>query len=82
MKTLTGSLDQHGKRRNVSQAALVALAPDGAIRALIGGRDYGKSQFNRVVEARRQPGSAFKTFVWLNAVERGYDPIPCCRTGQ
>jgi penicillin-binding protein 1A len=71
---LTDSLDTHGKRRRVSQAAMVALAPDGAIRALIGGRDYGKSQFNRAVEAKRQPGSAFKTFVWLNAMERGHQP--------
>ena len=71
---LAGSLDANGEPRKVSQAALVAMAPNGAIRALIGGRDYGKSQFNRAVEARRQPGSAFKPFVWLNAVERGYEP--------
>jgi penicillin-binding protein 1A len=71
---LTGSLKKNGKRRRVSQAAMVALSPDGAIRALIGGRDYGKSQFNRAVEAQRQPGSAFKTFVWLNALERGHRP--------
>ncbi|MEP1207171.1 MAG: transglycosylase domain-containing protein [Rhizobiaceae bacterium] len=73
-QAVTGALDKYGKSRRVSQGALVALAPDGAIRALIGGRDYADSQFNRVVEARRQPGSAFKTFVWLDAVERGYSP--------
>ncbi len=71
---LTGALDEQGKRRRVSQAALVSLAPDGAIRALIGGRDYSVSQFNRAVDAKRQPGSAFKTFVWLNALERGNGP--------
>ena len=73
-ESVTGALDKYGKRRSVSQGALVALAPDGAIRALIGGRNYGKSQFNRAVEAQRQPGSAFKAFVWLNAIERGYSP--------
>lgn len=71
---LNESLERHGKRRNVTQAALVSLAPDGALRALIGGRNYGKSQFNRAVEAQRQPGSAFKTFVWLNAMEQGQTP--------
>ena len=68
------SLDKHAKARKVSQAALVTLAPDGAIRALIGGRNYGKSQFNRAVDAKRQPGSAFKTFVWQTALERGHTP--------
>jgi len=71
---LTASLDANSKKRRVSQAALVSMAPDGAIKALIGGRNYGKSQFNRAVEAKRQPGSAFKTFVWLNAMERGHQP--------
>ncbi|NKB53711.1 MAG: PBP1A family penicillin-binding protein [Rhizobiaceae bacterium] len=73
-ESLSGALGKHGKSRRVSQGALVAMAPDGAIRALIGGRNYGESQFNRVIEARRQPGSAFKTFVWLNAIERGHSP--------
>jgi len=68
------SLDANAKKKKVSQAALVTLAPDGAIRALIGGRNYGKSQFNRAIDAKRQPGSAFKTFVWMTALERGYHP--------
>ncbi|MEP0942660.1 MAG: PBP1A family penicillin-binding protein [Rhizobiaceae bacterium] len=68
------SLGKYSKKRRVGQAAMVAMAPDGAIRAMIGGRDYGKSQFNRVAEAKRQPGSAFKTFVWLSAIERGHSP--------
>ncbi|MEE9375231.1 MAG: transglycosylase domain-containing protein [Rhizobiaceae bacterium] len=71
---LTDALNKHGKKRNVSQVALVALAPDGAIRSLIGGRNYGDSQFNRAVDAKRQPGSAFKPFVWLTALERGKEP--------
>ncbi len=71
---LTGTLDKHDKKKNVTQGAMITMAPDGAIRALIGGRDYGKSQFNRVVDAKRQPGSAFKTFVWLKALEDGFGP--------
>jgi len=63
-----------GETRDVSQGALVALAPSGAIQALIGGHDYGDSQFDRASEARRQPGSAFKPFVYLAALERGMTP--------
>ncbi len=61
-----------GKR--VSQAAVVVLSPDGAVRALVGGRDYGISQYNRVTQARRQPGSTFKAFVLLAALESGITP--------
>lgn len=57
------------------QAALVALAPDGAIRALIGGRDHAKSPYNRALQARRQPGSAIKPIVWATALERGVSPF-------
>ena len=57
-----------------SQTALVSMSPDGAVRALIGGRDYAESQFNRAVDAKRQPGSAFKPFVYLTALERGLTP--------
>ena len=59
---------------NPSQAALVAMSPDGAVRAMVGGRDYGASQFNRATQALRQPGSAFKLFVYLAALERGLGP--------
>ena len=67
-------LSGEGKRRNVGQAALVAMAPDGAILAMIGGRDYGESQLNRVTQAHRQPGSLFKIFVYLTALSNGYTP--------
>jgi 1A family penicillin-binding protein len=67
-------LEAEGRQKNVSQAALVALAPDGAIKALVGGRDYEVSQFNRVTQARRQAGSLFKLFVYLNALQKGYGP--------
>ena len=71
---LQASLSRHGKKRDIGQGALVSMMPDGAVRALIGGRDYSKSQYNRAVDAKRQPGSAFKTFVWMAALERGYQP--------
>ncbi|MFQ3457746.1 penicillin-binding protein 1A [Bradyrhizobium sp. UFLA01-814] len=59
---------------NVSQGALVAMTPDGAVRAMVGGRNYSESQYNRAVTAKRQPGSAFKPFVYLTAVEAGLTP--------
>ena len=58
----------------VSQGALVAMTPDGAVRAMVGGRNYSESQFNRAVTAKRQPGSAFKPFVYLTALEMGLTP--------
>ncbi len=71
---LTQHLDKQGAKFKVSQGAMVALDPNGGIRALVGGRDYSKSQFNRAVAAKRQPGSAFKPFVYLTALERGLRP--------
>ena len=68
------ALAGEGARRGAGQAALVALDPDGAVRALVGGRDYAVSQFNRATQARRQPGSAFKLFVYLAALEAGFTP--------
>ncbi|MEC7764434.1 MAG: PBP1A family penicillin-binding protein [Pseudomonadota bacterium] len=56
------------------QAALVALRPDGAVAAMVGGRDYADSQFNRVTQAKRQPGSTFKTFVYLTALAEDWSP--------
>jgi penicillin-binding protein 1A len=61
-------------KRKVSQAALVAMAPNGAVRAMVGGRDYGESQYNRATRALRQPGSAFKLFVFMAALESGLRP--------
>jgi len=71
---LRASLQKNGKARNISQAALVSMSPDGAVRALVGGRDYGASQYNRAFQAQRQPGSAFKLFVYLSAMENGLTP--------
>jgi penicillin-binding protein 1A len=67
-------LADNAKKLNVSQGAVVTLDKSGAIRALVGGRSYKRSQFNRATEAKRQPGSAFKAFVYLAAMENGYKP--------
>jgi penicillin-binding protein 1A len=69
-----GLLAEEGVARDVGQAALVAMEPDGAVRAMVGGRDYGVSQFNRAAQALRQPGSAFKAFAFLAGLERGLAP--------
>jgi penicillin-binding protein 1A len=73
-QALTEELDQKGSKFGVGQGALVSMAPDGAVKALVGGRSYAESQFNRAVAAKRQPGSAFKPFVYLAALERGLTP--------
>jgi penicillin-binding protein 1A len=73
-KALVDELDQKGQKFKASQGALVSLATDGAIRALIGGRNYADSQFNRATAARRQPGSSFKAFVYLAAIENNLTP--------
>lgn len=67
-------LDEKGKAVNASQAALVSMTPEGAVKALVGGRNYRESQFNRITQAKRQPGSSFKLFVYLAALEAGYTP--------
>jgi penicillin-binding protein 1A len=74
-QALTEELDQKGAKYGVGQGALVSMAPDGAIKALVGGRSYADSQFNRAVAAKRQPGSAFKPFVYLAALEKGLTPL-------
>ncbi len=68
------TLDQNGKAMHVGQAAMVAMDTDGAVRAMVGGKDYGESQFNRATKALRQPGSSFKTYVYLTALENGANP--------
>jgi penicillin-binding protein 1A len=73
-KALVDELAQKGEKSGVSQGAIVAMSPDGTVRALVGGRNYTESQFNRATAAKRQPGSAFKPFVYLTALERGLTP--------
>ncbi len=73
-KALVDELAAKGAKFDVQQGALVAMTPDGAVRALIGGKNYAESQYNRAVAAKRQPGSAFKPFVYLTAIEGGLVP--------
>jgi len=73
-KALQQVMDREGEKFNAGQAALVSLDMDGAIRAMVGGTDYSKSQYNRAASARRQPGSAFKLFIYLAALEQGLGP--------
>jgi penicillin-binding protein 1A len=73
-ENLVKILERDGKGRNVTQGALVAMEPNGAIRSIVGGKDYNASTFNRAYQARRQPGSSFKPFVFLAALEHGLMP--------
>jgi penicillin-binding protein 1A len=66
---VTSVMRDQGERYNVSQSAMVVAEPNGQVRAMVGGVDYGKSQFNRAVAALRQPGSSFKLFVYATAFE-------------
>jgi penicillin-binding protein 1A len=68
------TLARDGAASHVSQASLVAMRPDGAVVAMVGGRDYAANQFNRAVDALRQPGSAFKLFVYFAALRKGFSP--------
>ncbi len=73
-KALNDILKKEGGKLAASQAALVSVDATGAIRAVVGGRDYASSQFNRASKAKRQPGSAFKPFVYASALEAGDRP--------
>jgi penicillin-binding protein 1A len=73
-KAVLGTIRKYGKHDRVKEAAVVVMKPDGAVSALIGGVDYESSVFNRATQARRQPGSAFKPFVYLAALEQGVSP--------
>ncbi len=72
---ISASLVEDGPKLNTSQAALVSIDGTGAIRALVGGKDYAESQFDRASKAKRQPGSAFKPFVYAAAMEIGRTPM-------
>jgi penicillin-binding protein 1A len=68
------SLRQYGQEYHSGQAAAVLMSVDGAVRAMVGGRDYGDSQFNRATDSLRQPGSSFKPYVYATALEHGMKP--------
>ncbi len=65
-------VDNQGSELNFNQASAITMTPEGAVRSIVGGRNYEDSQFNRVVSAKRQVGSSFKPFVYLTALEHGY----------
>jgi penicillin-binding protein 1A len=73
-QALVSTIRQHGRAHNARAGALVSMEPGGAVRALVGGPDYGDSQFNRATHAHRQPGSSFKLYVYATALENGYHP--------
>jgi len=73
-RAVQSGLAEQGEKLNAGQAVLIAMTPDGAVRAMVGGRSYEQSPFNRATDALRQPGSAFKPFVYLTAFEHGHTP--------
>ena len=73
-KFVNNYLMKNAKRYNASQCAIIVMSPKGEILAMVGGRSYKESQFNRSTQARRQPGSAFKPIVYLTAIEFGLMP--------
>ena len=73
-EAVENALRQNGEELDITQAATVIMSPDGAVRAMVGGREYGASQFNRATDAARQPGSSFKPYVYLTALLAGKTP--------
>jgi penicillin-binding protein 1A len=73
-QAVESSLRQYASQYGVKQAAMIVMEPQGAVRAMVGGRDYGASQFNRATNALRQPGSSFKPYVYVTALMHGYTP--------
>lgn len=69
---INDTIDTRGPDLNFSQGSSLTMSPDGAVKAIVGGRDYEDSQFNRATQSKRQSGSAFKPFVYLTALENGY----------
>ena len=73
-EAVNAALTKDGKSMHITSGAMVVMEPDGAVRAITGGPDYGESQFNRATKAKRQPGSSFKVYVYATALENGYNP--------
>lgn len=71
---VTDTLNQKGEALGATQAALTVLDGSGGIRAMVGGKDYAESQFNRVIKGKRQPGSAFKPIIYFAALNKGMTP--------
>jgi 1A family penicillin-binding protein len=71
---IESTLATEGRKMHATQAALIAMRPDGAVLAMVGGRDYSDSEYNRATQAKRQPGSVFKLFDYYAALRHGYTP--------
>ncbi|MEZ5828787.1 MAG: penicillin-binding protein 1A [Hyphomicrobiales bacterium] len=78
---LRNLLDTEGRERNAHEGAVVVLDPSGSVKALVGGRSYRASPYDRAIKSLRQPGSAFKPFVYLAALEAGYTPDTVANDG-
>ncbi|MGE5158094.1 MAG: PBP1A family penicillin-binding protein [Gemmatimonas sp.] len=74
MDAVKSTLAKYGPEKHATEAALIAMRPDGAVVAMVGGRSYAESQYNRAVQAQRQPGSAFKLFDYYAALRQGFTP--------
>ncbi len=73
-KTIKDTIDNTNPNKHLSQGAALIMSPDGAVLSMIGGYDYGKSQFNRTTQSRRAAGSVFKPIIYLSAIEQGWKP--------
>jgi penicillin-binding protein 1A len=73
-RAVADAIRKDGEKLNVTQGALLSIDDDGGVRAMVGGSDFEATQFNRTTQARRQPGSAFKFYIYLAAMERGISP--------
>ncbi|MCK5777723.1 MAG: PBP1A family penicillin-binding protein [Rhodospirillales bacterium] len=73
-RALADVIAKAGKKRKIGDGAVLLMSPEGGVRAMVGGNNYARSQFNRATQARRQPGSAFKPVVYLAALKAGLKP--------
>ena len=71
---ISSTIEKNAEARNMSQGAMIVMRPNGAVVALVGGKNYSESQFNRATQAQRPPGSSFKPLVYLTALEHGFSP--------
>lgn len=73
-KAISAVINEAGEAKHISEGAMILMRPSGEVVALVGGKNYNESQFNRATQARRPPGSSFKPVVYLTALERGWGP--------
>ena len=81
-ETVNAAVASEGKNMHFGSGAMVVMETDGAVKAIVGGQDYGETQFNRATKAKRQPGSSFKIYVYATALENGFNPETSVRDGS